>query len=54
MHDSIARRVKIADLRDNLDITRLDAISEKDSDRLNRYLRSLRRLQALEEEHEQA
>lgn len=54
MHNSIARRVKIADLRDNLDITRLDAISEKDSDRLNRYLRSLRRLQALEEEHEQA
>lgn len=34
----LARRVKLADLEDNMDIRRLPAIGEKDLARLNRYL----------------
>ncbi|MCS3629018.1 hypothetical protein GGP53_002897 [Salinibacter ruber] len=40
----IARRVKIADLEDNMDVTRLDSVGEEDADRLNKYLRAHRRL----------
>jgi (p)ppGpp synthase/HD superfamily hydrolase len=40
----ISRAVKIADLEDNLDIRRLKEITEKDRDRLNRYLAAYRRL----------
>jgi (p)ppGpp synthase/HD superfamily hydrolase len=40
----IARAVKIADLEDNLDVTRLDSIEPKDASRLDRYLRALRGL----------
>ena len=42
--NSIARKVKIADLEDNMDIRRLDVLTEKDMDRLNRYLRAWRYL----------
>ncbi len=42
--DPIARAVKVADLRDNLDVTRLEELGEKDVKRVNKYLRSLRRL----------
>lgn len=42
--NAIARAVKIADLRDNLDIIRLEELGEKDVKRVNKYLRSLRRL----------
>ena len=42
--DSIAARVKLADLEDNLDITRLNEINEKDVFRLNKYLRARRRI----------
>ena len=34
----IALKVKIADLEDNMDITRLDEVTESDLERLNRYL----------------
>ena len=44
----IARKVKMADLLDNLDVTRLGEISEKDSRRISRYLRALRYLEKLE------
>jgi (p)ppGpp synthase/HD superfamily hydrolase len=44
----IARQVKMADLRDNLDVTRLGKITEKDADRINRYLKALRYLEQLE------
>jgi (p)ppGpp synthase/HD superfamily hydrolase len=44
----IARQVKIADLLDNLDVTRLGAISEKDSRRMSKYLRALGYLEKLE------
>jgi hypothetical protein len=40
----IARRVKIADIRDNLNVTRMEAVTEKDAARLNRYLAALRLL----------
>jgi len=40
----LARAVKIADLRDNLDVTRLETVSERDAKRISKYLRSLRKL----------
>jgi (p)ppGpp synthase/HD superfamily hydrolase len=46
---SLARAVKIADLRDNLDVTRLEQVTEKDAKRISKYLRSLRRLMRFEE-----
>jgi (p)ppGpp synthase/HD superfamily hydrolase len=42
--DPLARAVKIADLRDNLDVTRLEQVTERDAKRISKYLRSLRRL----------
>ena len=41
----LARRVKLADLEDNMDIRRLEAVKLKDVPRLNRYLGAWRRLQ---------
>jgi len=46
--DPIAQKVKIADLRDNLDVTRLNEVSEKDSRRISKYLRALRYLESLD------
>lgn len=40
----IAMRVKIADLEDNLDIKRLKHVTEKDIERINRYLEARRYL----------
>ncbi len=40
----LARRVKIADLEDNMDVTRLVVIGERDVERMQRYLRAWRRL----------
>jgi (p)ppGpp synthase/HD superfamily hydrolase len=42
----IARRVKLADLEDNMDIRRLPRIRERDRKRLNKYLRAYRWLSA--------
>lgn len=39
-----ARTVKIADLKDNMDVTRLDTIGDEDVERLAKYLRAHRRL----------
>lgn len=44
----IARQVKMADLLDNLNVTRLSEISEKDSRRLSKYLKALRYLETLD------
>lgn len=44
--NSIARRVKLADLADNLDVCRLAAVGEHDIERLNRYLAARARLRA--------
>ena len=46
--DPMARRVKLADLEDNMDLRRLSALREHDLDRLNRYLRAWRALNGLE------
>ncbi|HEU4557209.1 MAG TPA: HD domain-containing protein [Longimicrobium sp.] len=42
----VARRVKLADLEDNLDVRRIGNVAESDAERLNRYLRAWRRLTA--------
>ena len=36
----MARRIKLADLADNMDLRRSDGLREKDLDRYNRYLRA--------------
>ena len=41
----IAVQVKIADLTDNLDVKRLKVITEKDRQRLNKYLKAMKILQ---------
>lgn len=43
---AVARRVKIADIRDNLNATRLKELTERDRLRMNRYLAALRVLEA--------
>lgn len=40
----IGRIVKIHDLEDNMDITRLDSLAERDVKRLNKYLKAYRYL----------
>ena len=45
--NSIARRVKLADLEDNMDIRRLPAITERDRERLNRYVHARARIHEL-------
>ncbi len=47
--DPIARRVKLADLQDNMRITRLQAITEKDLNRLVKYHQAWKLLSNLED-----
>jgi (p)ppGpp synthase/HD superfamily hydrolase len=42
--DPVAREVKLADLEDNMDITRLREVSDRDARRLSRYIRQWHRL----------
>jgi (p)ppGpp synthase/HD superfamily hydrolase len=42
----IARRVKLADLEDNMDVRRLSTVTQRDAKRLRKYLAAWRRLQA--------
>ncbi len=46
----LARRVKIADLEDNMDARRLAGFTSKDSKRFAKYIRAWRTLKALERE----
>ncbi len=46
--NSIARRVKIADLEDNMNMLRLGTVGEKQLERLARYHRSWKRLKEIE------
>ena len=46
LSNPIGRRVKIADLRDNLDVTRVTTLTEKDLERLNKYKQALIVLEA--------
>ena len=45
--DPTARRVKLADLEDNMDVRRLATVGERDAARLTKYLRAWRELKAL-------
>ena len=40
--NSIGRKVKIADIRDNLDVTRIPDIGEKDVQRISKYKKALK------------
>lgn len=42
--NKLARQVKLADLKHNMDITRLKKVTEKDINRLNKYLSAYRLL----------
>ncbi|AGC42732.1 hypothetical protein MYSTI_01384 [Myxococcus stipitatus DSM 14675] len=42
--DALARRVKLADLEDNMDVRRLTAVTAKDTERLARYRAAWARL----------
>ncbi|WP_222912660.1 HD domain-containing protein [Natrinema sp. SYSU A 869] len=42
--NTIAQRVKIADLRDNMDLTRLESVDDESQSRLKKYHRSWQRL----------
>lgn len=42
----LARRVKLADLEDNMDVRRLSAVTSKDAERLARYRAAWARLKA--------
>ena len=44
----LARRVKLADLEDNMDVRRLAKVSEEDGKRLERYLTAWNRIKAME------
>jgi (p)ppGpp synthase/HD superfamily hydrolase len=44
----VARRVKLADLEDNMDVRRLTAVTEEDAERLARYVAAWRRLKEWE------
>ena len=44
MTNPLAVKVKINDLKDNMDITRLGEVTEKDLPRLNKYIRAYRQL----------
>ena len=46
MENPIGRKVKIADLRDNLDVTRIPELGEKDLQRINKYKKALKILSA--------
>jgi len=45
-HDPIARKVKLADLRHNSDLSRLDEITEKDRERYEKYQQAIALLEA--------
>ena len=44
LRNDIGRKVKIADLLENLDVTRIGELSEKDIKRINKYNRALKTL----------
>jgi (p)ppGpp synthase/HD superfamily hydrolase len=44
----VARRVKIADLEDNMDLRRNQSVTPKDAERFDKYLRAWRYLNSLE------
>ena len=43
----LARQVKIADLEDNMDVRRIRLVTEKDAERINKYLKAWRKLKGV-------
>lgn len=48
IQNPLARKVKLNDLRDNLNLLRLNEVTEADIPRLNRYLRAIQRIKEAE------
>lgn len=48
-HNPIARRVKMADLKHNMDITRIPYPTQRDFDRVRKYEKKLRYLRTIDE-----
>lgn len=48
-YNGIARRVKIADLEDNMRLDEIEFVSEKHRERLNKYLKAYKLLKGIEE-----
>ena len=46
LRNDIGRKVKIADLLENLDVTRIGELSEKDIKRINKYKKALQTLKS--------
>ena len=46
LRNDIGRKVKIADLRENLDVTRIGELSKKDIKRINKYKKALQTLKS--------
>ena len=44
--DPVAREVKIADIRDNMEVSRIASVTDRDSERLEKYRQALVRLGA--------
>ena len=42
LKNEIGRKVKIADLRENLDVTRIGELTDKDLERIDKYKRALK------------
>jgi (p)ppGpp synthase/HD superfamily hydrolase len=42
--NTLATKIKIEDIKDNMDLTRLNEVAEKDLDRIKKYHRALRML----------
>lgn len=53
-HDQVARKVKMADLRHNSDLSRLDAVGEVDLRRVEKYRKAMALLESFEGEHTSA
>ena len=45
-HNKIGKNVKIADIRDNLDVTRISRLEDKDLKRINKYKDALTKLES--------
>ena len=50
--NKIATKVKIADIEDNLDLSRLGTLTDKDLTRIEKYKKALQYLKALENKHD--
>ena len=42
LKNEIGRKVKVADLRENLDVTRIGELNDRDIERINKYKRALK------------